>query len=371
LKAKFKLVKGSVKRLHGIDDADYFGEEYSDYVSNSSLKYINPDEGGSAFNYKNRVSQQSDSLELGSAIHKMILEGDKYILSEVDKPNGKLGVVVDKAYWLYNLASHLGKTVTLEELVREAATMADYYTGVLTEDRINDAVDKGRAYFEFLVRKGDRRDIVVLTPALKGRLEKSVSSIKANRDIMSLIRPSGDIFDVRHFREDVIVAEAMVNGRVLKLKCKVDSWSIDFDNKVITLNDLKSTGASIQGFMGKYVTVFEPGEGTEILSRKEFVGGSFQKWHYHRQMGMYAMMLKASCVEEFGITDIEQWEFKVNMVVAETLPPYNAYSFDVHNGWLEAGVLEMEDLLARVAWHEQNGWDKIMELDDSRRETVL
>lgn len=355
-----------MKRLHGIDDADYFGEEYKDYVSNSSLKYINPDEGGSAFNYKNRVSQQSDSLELGSAIHKMILEGDKYILSEVDKPNGKLGPVVDYAY-----AAIYSGSNNADNCIEIACTIMDYYTGALTEDRIRDAIEKGRDYFNFLVAKGERRGIVVLTPALKGRLEKSVSSIKANRDIVSLITPSDDIFDVKHFREDVIVAEAKVNGQKLKLKCKVDSWSIDFDNKVITLNDLKSTGASIQGFMGKYVTVFEPGEGSEVLSRKEFVGGSFQKWHYHRQMGMYALLLKASCEEEFGIKDIEEWEFRVNMIVAETLPPYNAYSFSVHSGWLEAGVQEMQDLLARVAWHEQNGWDKIMELDDSRREIVL
>lgn len=359
---KFKLVKGSVRRLQNVDDADYFGTEYQEYVSNSSLRYINPDEGGSAYLYKNRVTQQSDSLELGSAIHKMVLEGDKYILSEVDKPNGKLGTVIDKAYFLYKLKERMGDTVTLEGLIEEAAQMADYYTGALTEDRIQDAAVKGRQYFEFLIAKGDRRDVVILTPILKARLEKATNSIKANRDILALIRPSDSIFDVKHFREDVIVGECVVDGITLKLKCKVDSWSIDFDNKVITLNDLKSTGASIQGFMGRYGTVFEPTEGGDVKATDEWVPGSFQKWHYHRQMGMYAMMLKECCREEFQIEDIDEWEFHVNMIVAETVAPFNAYPFMVRKAWLDAGLIELRKLLGIIAWHEKNGWDKIKEL---------
>jgi hypothetical protein len=39
-------------RLLKIDDATYFGPEYKDYISNSKLKLINPDEGGSREKYE-------------------------------------------------------------------------------------------------------------------------------------------------------------------------------------------------------------------------------------------------------------------------------------------------------------------------------
>lgn len=54
---------------------------------------------------------------------------------------------------------------------------------------------------------------------------------------------------------------------------KADNWTIDKDNKIITLNDLKTTGHLLEQFMN----------------------GSFWNFHYHRQMGMYLWMLLQFC----------------------------------------------------------------------------
>ena len=57
-----------------ISDAEYFSSSYSNYISNSRLKYINPDQGGSPSLYNNGIENKStNSLELGTAIHELFL----------------------------------------------------------------------------------------------------------------------------------------------------------------------------------------------------------------------------------------------------------------------------------------------------------
>jgi hypothetical protein len=372
-KTKVTFLPESVKRIPEVDDSDYFGEAYKQYVSNSSLKYLNPDEGGSAYAYINRVSNQSNSLELGTAVHRTVLEGDKYVLSEVNKPSGKLSGVIEAAYILCK--RHPERPYS--HLVIQACGDTDYYGKSLTEARIQSAIEDGREYFEFLKVTGEDSSLIILSPENKSRLLKATQSIKENSEITALLKPSESFFDVRSFSEDVITIEVLVEfeepGEFISsavvtqvdLKCKIDNWSIDLDNKVITLNDLKTSGAPIQGFMGKWVTMLEPEcEGcVEIVDGKKFIPGSFQKWHYHRQMGMYAAMLTAHCVKEFNIDNIDDWTINVNMIVAETIAPFNAYTFAVTKQWLDAGIREMNSLLGRLAWHKIYGFDKVIEFD--------
>ncbi len=49
-----------------ISDAEYFSSSYSNYISNSRLKYINPDQGGSPSLYNKGIENKvTESLSLG------------------------------------------------------------------------------------------------------------------------------------------------------------------------------------------------------------------------------------------------------------------------------------------------------------------
>lgn len=91
-KVKFLNISGE-----DLSDEEYFKRPG---ISNSRLKYINPKEGGSPLLYKNPPKfEYSPSLELGSAVHQLILQPNDYELSEYDgKPSGKLGVFIDYVY---------------------------------------------------------------------------------------------------------------------------------------------------------------------------------------------------------------------------------------------------------------------------------
>lgn len=375
-----QFIPESITRIAEVSDEDYFGEKYAGYVSNSHLKYLNPDEGGTAYNYANRKSFSTDSLELGSAVHRAVLEGDKFVLAEVSKPSGKLAKVVELAIPYYKKGS-----MSYEVAMMKAMMDLDYYGETRTAARNDTATENGKEYFDFLMKTQDTSSLIILAPEQREKFLKAIDSIKNNKSIEELLHPSNSVFNILHFSEDVLTGEILVKIQesdksmgigsatqvTIPVKCKIDNWTIDFDNKVITLNDLKTSSYPIQNFMGRWVKVNEPIEpGSEkIVEVDKFLPGSFQKWHYQRQMAIYGAMLVSHCEKEYNIEILDGWSIKTNMIVAETIAPFNAYSFEVTEDWLMSGYSELERVMGRLAWHTLYGFDKIMEFYDRTRET--
>lgn len=357
----------TVKRIENVDDSDYFGAEYRDYVSNSMLKLINPDEGGAPTRFlEGFVSAPSSALELGSAVHQMILEKDKHFLSPVDKPSGKVGLICD--------TYHIFKTIdgmTEREALVAACEEHDYYKGKMTEKKYEDLILKGTEYLEFLETKSSTPGVIVLTEAQKEKLYGCLESTKNNKIIMDLLLPSkqddiGLPINVVSYNEDVMTMEfvATIPDETglddvldLKIKAKIDNWSIDFDNKILTLNDLKTTGKPLNTFPGITFQAHNmQGEPYNVFQR-----GSFQTYHYYRQMAMYAFILKTYAKQTFDID--ESWTLRINMLVVETNKPYLSHVFGVGTKWIKQGYYEFISLLKRVAFHKLKGFDTFVEMN--------
>ena len=86
-----------------IDDETYFSSEYRNYISNSKLKLINPDEGGSFETYlKGLQSASSTSLSVGTAVHEVILQEESFEISDQLKPTAKAGMMIDRIFYYRN-----------------------------------------------------------------------------------------------------------------------------------------------------------------------------------------------------------------------------------------------------------------------------
>ena len=64
-----------------MSDEEYFGPKYSDYTSNSRLKLINPEKGGSPSKYKTGFTGSEDYLQLGRKNYLMICIIHELLLS--------------------------------------------------------------------------------------------------------------------------------------------------------------------------------------------------------------------------------------------------------------------------------------------------
>lgn len=360
---QIKFIDETATRIPDVCDADYFGEAYKHGISNSLLALLNPEQGGSPLKFLSGFDKKkSKALELGSAVHQMILEKDLYFVEEMEKPSGKTGDIIETAFKLVKEAESEGEELTLADVAKKACELNDYYTGSLTQKRIDNISVYGQEYFDYLVSNSKKQGAIILTREHKEKLDACLESAKNNEVLMDLLLPKGDVLS---FNEDVMTLDFYANidngeGDVLSdryvLKCKIDNWSIDVANKVLTLNDLKTTGSPVNTFGGFTYEVAGP-KGPY----KRFEKGSFQKFHYHRQMAMYGFILKKYAEKVYGFDS--SWTFNINMLVVETNTPFMSHVFAVGDNSLISGMFEFETLLKRLAFHKKFGFDKFIDID--------
>ena len=302
-----------------ISDEVSFSKEYANYISNSKLSLLNPSEDGNIEKYKLGLSGnkiETSSLSLGSAIHQLVLQPNEYFLApNLNKPTGKLGNVAEYVY-------KDGGDIT-EKLVKQAAMACDYYKGVLSGNRLQTALDGCKNYVE--CRKNwsytGTKEVLYLDNVSNYKAIQCVGSVNANKEIMSLLHPTVDVFD----EDPIIMNECTIlfdvecsddegNSTILHLKSNLDN-TIIWDDR-IDLNDLKTT--------------FHIDQFNE----------SFEKYHYGRQMAFYAYVLNA-----INVKDNKNRKVQTNMALVSTVDPFTSKVFPVKSREMLKGFKEFSLLL--------------------------
>ena len=328
-----------------IDDGVYFSTEYSKFLSNSRLKWINPEEGGSPQLFLNPPRLLLGALNLGSYIHGSILNPEEFYLApKIDKPTAKLGLVIDEIERL--LKSKKVKFDTFDELVKTAALNVDYYSKTIDSkiDSIKSAWNKYATRLEEIKPLAEEKPILTLSNTDWDIAHNCVESLKSNSEIMSKIHPT-DVFGdpVESFCEDALFIDYIVTYQgkqcaTLRFKLKIDNWTIDENVKTITINDLKTTGKPVGHFV-------EP-------------GGSLEHLHYYRQLAIYSEILMYYLLKTRGIGKDSGWTVKHNILAVETIMSNYSECFVINDNYIRKGIDEAHELLKRVAACEIFGYDK-------------
>lgn len=319
-------------QLIEMDDEEYFSDKWAEWISNSKLALINPDQDGSPEVYKEGLGKHqkySDSLVFGSAVHELVLQPESFILAEgVDRPTAKLGAMADELFENYL------NDLTDDKYIIAASNKIDYYKGKMDKIKIQNVLDKCEEYWESKEKwhknySGDKEPIF-LDPKSREKLKLCLASVNSNQEIQDLLHPKGVLEDPISMNEAAlfIQVKAEYNGKetVLKLKGKLDNFTIDTETGEVTLNDLKTTGHKLIDFKD-----------------------SFKKYHYNRQMAMYSWMLRLYVMKQYNTKPSSLY---ANMLLVSTVPDYRAGIFKVTNREIRNGFLEFKDLLQRVAYLE-------------------
>lgn len=328
----FKIIPilSSAKRLK-ISDEEYFSNKYSDYISNSRLGYINPEQGGSPSKYKAPPHFSTQSLILGSAIHELILQSEEFSLApKCNKPTAKLGATIDK------IKSYRNTGESIYDSIVKASKDCNYYVSQINS-KIHKIIKEGLKYYLSL---SNQENVITLNDKDWDVCNSCVTNVLNNQDIQKALHPIDNFgLNLPSFNEDALFLDVIVMYKkkytILKLKMKADNWTIDEDRKILTLNDLKTTSKNINWFMNQ-----------------EY--GSFYHYHYYRQFALYLMMLESFCINEYGFN--KKWEVKSNVLVVNTAD-YSTKLFKVSEEQLSKGKKEYEELLKRVAYYEINGYN--------------
>lgn len=311
-----------------ITDEVYFSEKYADYISNSRLKLINPDQGGSPEQYFEGFSGiYSDALIQGSAVHELVLQPEYFELVEtINRPTGKPGFISDIVY---------KKTVlpTDEEIIA-AAKEVDYYGGNLNAIQMKELKAKVLPYCEqrmnYEARYMGDKELIFLGEAMREKVKACVSNLLENIEIYSLLHPTGLLTNPISENEQAILVDLDVDVEghepiVLKLKAKLDNFTIDKENNKLIINDIKTHGRKIGEF-----------------------GDAVNNWRYMREMAVYATLLNLVAKKFYGMdkTDIE-----ANFLVVSTIPPYYTKVHRLRREDFLIGVEEFQRLLKMVAYY--------------------
>lgn len=327
--------------LEDIDDSIYFGEKYSDYISNSRMSLINPAQGGSPQAYFEGLKKNNkftNSLQFGSAVHMLVLQPESFFLCEdVIAPTAKVGIMAD-LLWGMSIDGELPN----DEQIRNVAITVDYYKGLPTPSQLKKVKETIKPYFKerykFEQNSTDERKPIYLDEKSKDRLEEVLDSLNKNKGIQNLLHPL-DLFgeplkseNEKTILLDIQVEMPDVEPFIMKLKAKLDNYTIDPDNNTITVNDVKTTGKLCSYF-------------------KE----SVQNFHYYREISFYSWLLSL-CAKKFF--NMNNPTVKGNFLVVETIPSYWSSIEPMKNSWFKVGTKEFLTLLRLIAYYKIHGYEK-------------
>lgn len=338
---QIEIIPESIQLIR-MTDEEYFSDKYKDYTSNSKLGLLNPTQGGSIEKYnEGYVSAYSESFELGSVVHMLILQPGEYVVSSIDKPSGKLGLFILEVY------NARQKGLKITEAIDIAKVKADYYMNSLSEKRIQTAIKSGLGFY--LARAKDGRNkfitsnLIYVSERIRTNYLKCVESLHNDIVLMNKLNPEYLIEPNEVYNEYAILCELGItlddgSYHKLKIKGKLDNFTIDHETERLTLNDLKTTGRPVNYFMGNYAYETDSLSGEKVQT---WINGSFQKYHYHRQIALYLWLLSAAMKHLKGIN----YELKANMLLVETFPEYNTKVCPVNGIHIQKGLQEFKELI--------------------------
>lgn len=332
-------------KVEDISDAEYFSKAYCNYISNSRLKLINPDEGGTPskfFEGLNNNKIYSDALIFGSAVHELTLQPDKFSLTSIDRPTAKAGFMADYIYdnYIGACGDNVGEVIDAltDSIFIEASNEIDYYKGKMNAEKIKALIEKCEQYWIDRALYEDDYEgptPIYLPSKMREQLNAVLEAFNNNKKFEELLRPKGLLEDPISKNETTILMDMeytvdLPDGKkegILHLKSKLDNFTIDNENNTITVNDVKTTG--------KYVT--------------EFANGAFNFFHYYRELGMYTWLLRHAAAKFW---DIHNPTIKSNCLVVETFPGYFTKTYELTKMDLLRGMQEFGWLLRQVAYYE-------------------
>ena len=317
-------------------------------VSNSALKHINPEQGGSPAEFKRYwdgqlPSLKTTALEFGNLVHLAVLEPHllNYVVDKTNTPD-KIRDIVNEVYanvkpevnpFDLDAPQGINEFITYGPAIISACDKLTYGATWKEETRLNKVLSQGGSYFALLA-EAEANDQFVITQAQEERLDACLAGINRDKVGQGMIymvseeytngKPNG----IEYFNEQEVVWQE--DGLSFPLKGKIDRLRVDHTAGEYTVIDLKTTGKQLAQFPK-----------------------SFEDYHYARQMAAYEIAAAKWVAEKFG-TGYKPSHRHV-IVAVETRGDHRAGKFIIKRKTIDAGRAEYNSLLERLQYHFETG----------------
>ena len=329
-------------------------------VSNSALKEINPEQGGSPAKFKKVVLDRdieyepNPSFENGKIIHKYVEDPKNFVISDFTKPTETM------ALWVERVFNNLPSVITVdnflisEEIIKKIALeeREGAYKSMKDDTVTAKFWKEGAEYINYLFI--ERSDKIILNQQQLNMMDFIIESINNNPEAYRLLFKEPDFKEnVAAYNEKAIYWTKKVDKRLnleyivsMNMKALVDRFKLNFVSKdriVVDLIDFKTTSSTVANF--KY---------------------SFKKYRYYRQLAVYKEAITEFIVQAYilkgAVSADVKIEFNNYIVAVETTGLYQCKVFKITDKYIEKGEEEYDRLLKMIAYHKGSGqWSKTEE----------
>ena len=316
-----------------IQEKDFYSKKF--YYSYSSLNKLfwNPQVFYQMYVLGLKEEKTDAHLVQGKLIHLLLLEPEKFaenfMLSPATLPTGNLRVVIDRVYRHHAELSRNGdlreKLEEFDQAILDIMKDMAYHQSLKTDQQRLDKVLTAEAfsYWNFLKTKGNK---TLVDQETYNFCSSAVEIIKTNKDVCRLIGCDA----VSDFDTRIIINEAMFNmdlpGKSYGLKGIIDNLVVDHENKIIYVNDIKTTSKDLKDFPE-----------------------SIEYYSYWMQCVMYMIMVGGhfnTLIESQG------YQVKFHFVVIDRA--YQTYAFPVTESTMSKWLDRFAKVIENAEWHYVN-----------------
>lgn len=306
------------------------------HFSYSSLNRLmwNPVEFYTMYVLGLRDERMSEEMIKGKVVHALLLEEDKFkdqfVISPTNLPKDKAKQVIDMVF-----AKHMDLTkddtdfytLKLDNYTSEilqAMKSIDYFQNLKTDEQRLAKIITPEAFTYWTIQTVKDTKIVI-SSELYQYCKDSVDVIKTKPDIIHLLG-----LDVTEIDNVTVLNEQMMEAQLLKgypfgLKGILDNVKIDHTNKVIYINDVKTTSKELKDFKD-----------------------SIDYYQYWLQAVIYTMLITAN------FSDLLEQDYEVKFHFIAIDKKFQSYAFPVSEGTLMDWYNKTIKVFDMAKYHYEN-----------------
>lgn len=288
--------------------------------------------------YKHYVLQQREEkldsyLIDGKVIHNLLLDDgsfDKnFILLPSNLPTGNSRLVIDKVFEIHKKSGSADISILAQysqdilEILKQInlhqsqriKTDEKRLAKIITEENAN--------YFEFLKIKAGKD---LIDSETLQRCNKAVDVLKNDSRVTDLLGTyRSEMENSKIFNELELSLDKSLLQKAFGLKGIVDNIKVDYDKKIVYINDLKTTGKTISDF-------------------KETI----EYYNYNLQAAIYYRLVEEHTKDMVD----DKWDIVFNFIVIDK---YNqVYAFEVSKITMAVWLYDLNVKLEEAEWHYKN-----------------
>ena len=277
---------------------------------------------------KEKEDSTDSHLVIGRVLHCLLLEPANFdvqfavMTSKIPSENNKK--IIDNIF--RNYLVNQNNILTLEDYSKDILThllTINLHQSLKTDQQRLDKIltDENNEYFEFLKLSLGK---TVIDEIILDNCKKSLDVIKANDDVRALLQ----LDKIQENNEIEVYNELIVSMSDKNLpfgfKGVLDNVVVDHTSKTLFINDLKTSGKSIQDFPE-----------------------SVDYYKYWIQGTIYVMLAS----EKF-LKDKQDWNVQLTFIVIDK---YNqVYPYQVSSESLSKWKIDFEKIVTQIRWHYDN-----------------